>query len=115
MRFLGLPESGRRRAPDAVRQPWRGVVRRGDGLTRWRPSKPSFITKSQQFEATMDDMSMRIRCDCDRLRDQAAAFRRLAAEHQRAGNLPIARKLSEVATEFEIRVCEPETNSSTQR
>lgn len=37
------------------------------------------------------------------LREKAAQLRRLSAEHDAAGNAPIARKLAEVAHEFEAR------------
>jgi len=43
------------------------------------------------------------------LREKAAQLRRLSAEHEAAGNAPIARKLAEVASELEARAAALET------
>jgi len=45
------------------------------------------------------------------LRESAVNFRRLAEDHGKAGNHQISAKMTEVATDFEVRAAELETNS----
>jgi hypothetical protein len=51
----------------------------------------------------MDDATSQTTFDTLSLRSKAAAFRKLAAEHEAADNRPIAAKLREVAARLEAK------------
>ncbi len=70
-------------------------------LGRWQERLAQ--TYDRPADGSMDDAVPRFLFDVASLRDKAATFRRLARDHEAAGNRPIAAKLVQVAAELEAK------------